>query len=83
MPAMSYGTYGHLWKVQFTAVFSSSSGTQPYSNPPERGDVYVTSWGRDLAELEVTLRESLGSQFTVTLDAAQYLGKVYQPKRPA
>lgn len=82
MATLNYGTYGHLWKVQFTAVFSSSSGTRPYSNPPEHGDVYVTSWSRDLAELEVTLRESLGPQFTVTLEAAQYLGKVYQPKRP-
>lgn len=81
MPSLSYGTYGHLWKVQFTAVFSSSSGTRPYSNPPEHGDVYVTSWSRDITELEVTLRASLGSQFTVELHTAQYLGKVYEPKR--
>jgi len=78
-PAMCYGSYTHLWKVQFTSVFSSSSGMTRYSNPVEDGDVFVSSHSCDLVEVGKIIAASAGPQCETKVITAQYLGIVYQP----
>lgn len=63
----------NVWLVSYTTVFSSSSGMNPYTNPPEKHRRYVVS-GDSVHYVKITLEKHHGQQTAVTVDEAHWLG---------
>jgi len=65
----------NIWEVTYTTIFSSSSGMESYSNPPETRKSFVLTKGDSLDDVRAAIQSAMDNQTTATLETAKWLGQ--------
>ncbi len=65
----------NIWEVTYTTIFSSSSGMESYSGPPETRKSFVLTKDDSLDDVRAAIQSAMDNQTSATLETAKWLGQ--------